>query len=227
MKEQKLKVEYVPIKSLKPYAGNAKEHPDWQIEQIMLSIKEFGFQDPIGIWKNEIVEGHGRLIAAKELGMDTVPVIRLDQLTDEQRRAYALVHNKLTMNTDFDWSKLEEELAALHGVDMSQYGFEDLEKELEDLNIQEDDFEPDFPEEPKAKRGDVYQLGDHRLMCGDSTIEADLLKLMGGGTGRHGLYRSALWRSNRRQKSSTKQRPEGWTLHDKHRRRHAATGATV
>lgn len=131
MKEQKLRIEYVPTDSLIPYAGNAKEHPDWQIEQIMLSIKEFGFQDPIGIWKNEIVEGHGRLIAAKELGMETVPVIRLDQLTDEQRRAYAIVHNKLTMNTDFDWSKLEEEMKKLDGIDMSQYGFDELQKELD------------------------------------------------------------------------------------------------
>ena len=69
----KLKIEYVKTDSLKPYAGNAKEHPDWQIEQIMLSMKEFGNLDPIGIWKNEIVEGHGRLIAAKELGYETVP----------------------------------------------------------------------------------------------------------------------------------------------------------
>ena len=131
MKEQKLKIEYVPTDSLIPYTGNAKEHPDWQIEQIMLSIKEFGFQDPIGIWKNEIVEGHGRLIAAKDLGMETVPVIRLDQLTDEQRRAYAIVHNKLTMNTDFDWSKLEEEMKKLDGIDMSQYGFDELANELD------------------------------------------------------------------------------------------------
>ena len=131
MKEQKLRIEYVPTDSLIPYAGNAKEHPDWQIEQIMLSIKEFGFQDPIGIRKNEIVEGHGRLIAAKDLGMETVPVIRLDQLTDEQRRAYAIVHNKLTMNTDFDWSKLEEEMKKLDGIDMSQYGFDELQKEMD------------------------------------------------------------------------------------------------
>lgn len=183
MKEQKLKVEYVQIESLKPYAGNAKEHPDWQIEQIMLSIKEFGFKDPIGIWKNEIVEGHGRLIAAKELGMENVPVIRLDQLTDEQRRAYAIVHNKLTMNTDFDWSKLEEEMKKLDGIDMSQYGFDELMQELNEKmagSVVEDDFEPIVPEKPKAKLGDLFLLGNHRLLCGDCRQNEFVQKLMGG-----------------------------------------------
>ena len=131
MNDKKLKIEYVPVDELKPYEGNAKEHPDWQIEQIMLSMKEFGNIDPIGIWRDEIVEGHGRLIAAKELGYEKVPVIRLDQLSDQQRRAYALVHNKLTMNTDFDWSKLEEELKALDSIDMEQFGFDEMQKELD------------------------------------------------------------------------------------------------
>ena len=181
MKEEKLKIEYVPIESLKPYEGNAKEHPDWQIEQIKLSMSEFGNLDPIGVWKDEIVEGHGRLIAAKELGYEKVPVIRLDSLTDEQRRAYGIVHNKLTMNTDFDWTKLEAELEALKDVDMSQFGFDDLERALDNLDdVQEDDFDPEPPEIPKAKLGDLYQLGNHRLMCGDSTDPDAMKKLMGG-----------------------------------------------
>ena len=128
---KRLKIEYVPIKELKPYSGNAKEHPDWQIEQIKLSMQEFGNLDPIGIWKDEIVEGHGRLIAAMDLGYEEVPVIRLDQLTDQQRRAYAIVHNKLTMNTDFDLEKLQEELDALDEIEMDQYGFDRLQKELD------------------------------------------------------------------------------------------------
>ena len=127
----KLRIEYVPINTLKPYLGNAKEHPDWQIEQIKLSMEEFGNLDPIGVWHDEIVEGHGRLIAAKELGYKEVPVIRLDGLSDQQRRAYTIVHNKLTMNTDFDLEKLQAELDALKEVDMSSYGFGDLEKELD------------------------------------------------------------------------------------------------
>ena len=109
--EQKLKVEYVPLKSIKPYKNNAKEHPQEQIEQIKASIKEFGNIDPIGVWHDEIVEGHGRYEAAKQLKLKTVPIIRLDDLTDEQRRAYALVHNQLTMNTGWDFALLDMELA--------------------------------------------------------------------------------------------------------------------
>ena len=98
----KLKIEYVPIDSIKAYAGNSKIHTPKQIEQIKKSITEFNFNDPIAVWNNEVVEGHGRLEAAKQLGMDTVPIIRLDGLTDEQRKAYGLVHNQLTMNTGVD-----------------------------------------------------------------------------------------------------------------------------
>jgi len=125
-----LKIEYMPVDDLIPYAGNAKEHSAEQIEQIKKSIEEFGMNDPIGIWNNnEIIEGHGRLIACKELGITPVPVVRLDHLTDEQRRAYALVHNKLTMNTDFIPDLLELELNDIADIDMSQYGFDlDLEE---------------------------------------------------------------------------------------------------
>lgn len=110
----KLKIEYVPIETIKPYAGNAKLHPQEQIDQIKKSIELMGFDDPIAIWKNgEIIEGHGRLLAAQQLGMTTVPIIRLDDLTDEQRRSYALIHNKLTMNSGFDAEVLELELAEI------------------------------------------------------------------------------------------------------------------
>lgn len=105
-----LKIEYVPIDEIKPYSNNSKQHPENQIEQIKKSIQDFGFNDPIAIWNGEIVEGHGRYIAARELGIDTIPVIRLDSLSDEQRKAYALVHNKLTMNSDFDIDLLQIEL---------------------------------------------------------------------------------------------------------------------
>lgn len=118
----KLKVEYIPIAGIKPYKRNAKLHPTEQIEQIKRSIQEFGFNDPIGIWKGEIVEGHGRYLAAKELGLETVPVIRLDGMTDEQRRAYALVHNKLTINSDFDLELLDLELGDIE-LDMEPFGF--------------------------------------------------------------------------------------------------------
>ena len=124
-----LQVEYVDISTIKPYKGNAKEHPKEQIEQIKKSMQEFGVKDPIGIWHNEIVEGHGRYLALKELGETQVPVIRLDDLTDEQRKAYTLIHNQLTMNTGFDVEALENELASISDIDMSVYAF-DMDEEV-------------------------------------------------------------------------------------------------
>ena len=172
-----LKIEYVDINSIKPYKNNAKTHPKEQIEQIKKSIEQFGMDDPIGIWKDEIVEGHGRLIACKELGMTEVPIIRLDHLTDEERKAYTLAHNKLTMNSDFDIDILNEELASFDTIDMSDFGFDiDLDMEQEQEIIEDE--VPDIPDEPKAKLGDIYQLGNHRLMCGDSTKKEDIEKLM-------------------------------------------------
>ena len=154
----KLKIEYVDINSIKPYEKNAKLHPEEQIEQIKKSIEQFGMDDPIAIWKDEIVEGHGRLIACKELGYTEVPIIRLDHLTDEERKAYTLAHNKLTMNSDFDLDILNEELGNFETIDMSDFGF-DLELGLdEETEIVEDEV-PEVPEEPKAKLGDIYQLG--------------------------------------------------------------------
>ena len=117
----------IKIKDLTPYEKNAKIHTQEQIEQIKNSIREFGMNDPIGIWgkDNLIVEGHGRLQACKELGMKEVPVIRIDDLTDEQRRAYTLVHNQTTMNTGFDLDVLNEELENL-SIDMTEYGFDSI-----------------------------------------------------------------------------------------------------
>ena len=119
-----LKVEYVNINTIKPYKRNAKTHPKEQIEQIKKSIQEFGNCDPIGVWHGEIVEGHGRYLALKELGETTIPIIRLDSLTDEQRRAYGLVHNQLTMNSPWDLPALDLELADLD-FDMSDFGFDE------------------------------------------------------------------------------------------------------
>ena len=178
---QQLKIEYVDINSIKPYKNNAKLHPQEQIEQIKKSIEQFGMNDPIAIWgeENLIVEGHGRLKALKQLNYEEVDCIRLDHLSDEERKAYTLAHNKLTMNSDFDFDILNEELEDILNIDMSDFGFElDLENE-EEKEIIEDEI-PEVPEEPKAKLGDIYQLGNHRLMCGDSTSEEDIEKLMNG-----------------------------------------------
>lgn len=139
----KLKIEYVNIDSIKPYENNAKEHPAEQIEQIKTSIEKFGMDDPIGIWKDEIVEGHGRLIACKELGYTEVPIIRLDHLTDEERKAYTLAHNKLTMNSDFNFDILQKELDSMETINMEDFGFNEINidwdsvEEISDENYSE------------------------------------------------------------------------------------------
>ena len=175
------------VSQLVPYVGNAKEHPDWQVDQIAASIEAFGFNDPIAVWQDIaghwiIVEGHGRLLAAKQLGMKEVPVIRLDHLDDEGRRAYTLAHNKLTMNTDFDLDILEDELHSIEGFDMTEFGFEEIAFNLVDFEGDVDD-EP-MPEEveTRCKEGDVWELGNHRVVCGDATSEEDLDRLMDGRT---------------------------------------------
>ena len=174
----KLKIEYVPIGSIKPYKNNAKLHPKEQIEQIKKSMQEFGNIDPIGVWHNEIVEGHGRFQAAKELGIDIVPVIRLDELTDEQRKAYALVHNKLTMNSDFDIDILSDELDKIFDIDMSDFGFDLSLDDEEPQEVVEDEVPEEV--ETRCKLGDLWQLGDHRLICGDSTDVNVIDRLMDG-----------------------------------------------
>lgn len=176
----KLKIEYIPIDDIKTYENNAKLHPAEQIEQIKKSIQEFGFNDPIAIDENNvIIEGHGRYIACRELGINEVPIIRLNELDEEHKRAYMLVHNKLTMNSDFDIDKLNLELDEI-SFDMSEYGFEipEIEEEKEVVEVEV----PEVPEQPKSKLGDIYQLGKHRLMCGDSTDEQQVSNLLGGGT---------------------------------------------
>lgn len=129
MVPEDLKKNTMRVSELVPYVGNAKKHPEWQVEQIANSIQAFGFNDPIAIWQDiaghwVIVEGHGRLLAAKELGMDEVPVIKVNHLDDEGRRAYTLAHNKLTMNTEFDPQILHAELGAIEGLDMEEFGFD-------------------------------------------------------------------------------------------------------
>lgn len=142
-----LKIEYLPLSALTPYEGNARKHADEDINAIMASIQEFGFDDPIGVWgkNNTIVEGHGRLMAAKELGMETVPVIRLDHLTDEQRRAYALAHNKTAELSGWDFGQLEMELAGIEDVDMGAFGFSPVVDTEEDAPKEFKEFTEDMP----------------------------------------------------------------------------------
>lgn len=135
MENQNLKIEYLPVDSLKPYSKNARKHSEKDIQAICNSIEEFQFLDPIGIWsdQNIIVEGHGRLIAAKRLGMDSVPCIRLDHLTDEQRKAYALAHNKTAELSKWFDELLQAELTDIEKIDMELFGFDlDSLKEKEE-----------------------------------------------------------------------------------------------
>ena len=131
-----LKIEYLPIEELKPYENNARKHADEDVDAIAASIDRFGFDDPIGIWSadNLIVEGHGRLIAAKKLGMKTVPCIRLDHLSDEERRAYALAHNRTAELSGWDFALRDEELARIGDIDMSAFGFNENAVNLDDLD---------------------------------------------------------------------------------------------
>lgn len=134
----------VKLEDLKPYRNNAKIHTAEQIEQIKKSIEEFGFNDPIAIWgkENLIVEGHGRLLAVKELGYNEVDCIRLDHLTNDERKAYTLAHNKTTMNTDFDMDVLDEELKALFGIiNMNDFGFPVQIEDIDEIDL--GDGEPD------------------------------------------------------------------------------------
>ena len=183
----KLEIVYLSPHELKPYEKNTRKHAPEDIEQIKASIEADGFNDPIGIWgeENLIVEGHGRQIAAIEMGLDKVPCIRLDHMTDTQRRDYAIRYNRTAELSGWDFGKLEEEIAALEieGVDLSglKFDFENVEigGGNTEANIVEDE-PPEPPETPIVKRGDVWQLGRHRLMCGDSTIIDDVKLLMGG-----------------------------------------------
>lgn len=167
----------IPMAELTPDPNNAKDHPAWQVEQIKRSIEQFGNLDPIGVWgdNNLIVEGHGRFLALQELGYTEAECIRLDWLSDEERRAYALVHNQTTMNTGWLENALRVNLESINQIDMSQFGFE-----IEPPEVQEDNYTPVLPEDANTKLGQTWQLGRHRLRCGDSTDPAEVEALVDG-----------------------------------------------
>ena len=165
------------LEEIKPYEKNPRNN-DNAVDAVAASIREFGFKVPIIIDKdNIIVAGHTRYKAAKKLGLKTVPCIKADDLTDEQVKAFRLADNKVSEQAEWDFDLLNEELETIT-MDMEQFGF-DLPEEETQTEIIEDDV-PDVPEEPKSKYGQVYQLGNHRLMCGDSTKKEDVDKLLNG-----------------------------------------------
>ena len=171
-----LKIEYLPINALKPYEKNTRKHQKKDIDNIARSIEKFGMNDPIGIWKdNIIVECHGRLLACKQLGMTEVPCVRLDHLTDEQRREYAIAHNATAELSEWDLDILPDELAELN---LSDFDFDfGIEGKEENEIVEDEAPEVDEDAEPISKLGDIWQLGRHRLMCGSSTDKDSILKL--------------------------------------------------
>jgi DNA modification methylase len=176
------------VADLIPYVNNSRTHSDEQITQVASSIKEFGFTNPVLIDEQDgIIAGHGRIMAANKLGLDEVPCIVLEGLTEAQKKAYVIADNKLALNSGWDIDLLKVELEGLNdlGFNLDLLGFSD--DELNDLladeieeGLTDDDSVPEAPEEPVSKINDIWQLGNHRLMCGDSTSIDAVDKLMDG-----------------------------------------------
>ena len=182
-----MKIKQTPIDELIPYASNSRTHSDEQVAQIAASIKEFGFNNPVLLDKeNGIIAGHGRVLAGRKLGLKEVPTIELSHLTDTQRKAYVIADNKLALNAGWDMELLSLEMGDLRdeGFDLSLIGFND--DELANMfvdkteGLTDPDEVPDIPDDPVTVKGDVWLLGKHRLMCGDSTSIEAVDKLMDG-----------------------------------------------
>jgi DNA modification methylase len=182
-----MQVEQIGIETLIPYANNARTHSEAQVAQIAASIREFGFNNPVLIdEQSSIIAGHGRVLAARKLELDSVPCIRLNHLSDTQRRAYIIADNKIAMNAGWDEELLALELTELteFGVNMDLTGF--TVDEIAELNpkitegLTDEDAVPEVPETPITKLGDVWLLGKHRVMCGDSTSIDAVEALMDG-----------------------------------------------
>jgi DNA modification methylase len=181
-----LRVEYRPATALIPYANNARTHSDAQVAQISASIREFGWTNPILVdGDNGIIAGHGRLLAARMLGMATVPVIELAGLSEVQKRALVIADNKLALNAGWDTDVLALELADLGdlGFDLSLTGFNDLEIAAlakGTIGLTDPDDIPEPPALPVSVLGDLWIMGRHRLICGDSTSANDVVRVLAG-----------------------------------------------
>lgn len=204
-------LEHIDTALLVPYARNSRTHSPEQVQQVANSIKEFGFTNPVLIDANNgIIAGHGRVMAAQSLGLEQVPCIRLAYLTDAQKRAYIITDNQLALNSGWDEAMLKAELHDLQAIefDMSLMGFdveflEDMLEGEQPENNNDADSVPAVPVNPVTKPGDVWLLGKHRLMCGDSTSADCVTKLMGGGMPHlmvtdppYGVEYGADWRNN-------------------------------
>lgn len=183
------RIELWSTQKLVPYDRNPRTHSAEQVEQIAASIVEFGFLNPILVdTASGIIAGHGRLMAAKQLGLEQVPVVVLDHLSEEQKRAYVIADNKLALNAGWDEELLRKEMEdlAASGFDMPVIGFSDdelaalLEGTHDGEGHTDEDAVPKAPAEPKTKPGDFYILGNHRLLCGDSTVLDDVERVLDG-----------------------------------------------
>ncbi len=184
-----LRAEYWPVEKLVPYARNPRKHSEEQINQIAASIVEVGFLNPILIDASaNVLAGHGRLMAAKKLGWPKVPVVIFDHLTEAQKHFYIIADNQLALNAEWekeDLNFLLDKIAG-EGTDLSLLGFTD--EELAEIRFYEEETEgntddnavPEAPTEPETKPGDIYVLGNHRLLCGDSTVLANVEKVLDG-----------------------------------------------
>jgi ParB-like chromosome segregation protein Spo0J len=181
------KVERWPIEKLIPYAKNARTHSDAQIAQIAASIKEWGWTIPVLVDESgSLIAGHGRILAARQLGITEIPTMMARGWTDAQVKAYRLADNQLALNAAYDPELLRLELGELNlgGFDLRLTGFGDLE--LKDIlakrteGLTDPDDAPPVPEHPVTRTGDLWLLGRHRLLCGDSTVATDVERLMSG-----------------------------------------------
>ena len=185
----KPQIETLDINSLIPYARNARTHSEAQIAQIAGSIKEFGFTNPILIDKdNGIIAGHGRVAAARKLNLTEVPCIRLEHLSETQRKAYILADNRIALNSGWEADLLSTELEELKdlGINLESLGFDSdeidalLNKIEPTAGLTDEDEAPEVQEQAVTKPGDIWVMGNHRLMCGDSTSIDAVDKLMAG-----------------------------------------------
>jgi len=182
----KLQITYLKTNDLLPYAGNSRTHSDEQVNQIAASIKEFGFAAPICVAEGTILAGHGRVMAARKLGLEEVPTVDLSHLTPAQRRQYVVADNKLALNAGWDEEMLAAEIALMKeegsGLDVLGFTSEELaEIQAETTEGETDpDKTPEAPVQPSSVLGDVWVMGKHRVMCGSSTEVSSVEKLMGG-----------------------------------------------
>lgn len=185
-----MQIEILSIEALTPYARNSRTHSQEHIQQVAASIREFGFTNPVLIDADGgVIAGHGRIMAAKQNGMQELPCIRLTHLTDAQKRAYVIADNQLALNAGWDEDLLALELSELKDleIDLDLLGFNDAELE-QMIAVNEATTEgqtdpnqiPELPTDPITNQGDIWKLGKHRLMCGDATVSGDVNRLLAG-----------------------------------------------